>query len=165
MRVLVDGQAGGCVDPLDRGLQYGDGLFETIAVPGSRPRFLDWHLERLADGTRRLGFPALDTGLLRREVEAIANGSRCIVKLVVTRGSGPRGYRPPQAPQTRRIVAASDWPQRTAAAGARDDATREVLIAQRPPRVDVAEEDAVHGVVEQHVEPLDGGHPRNFAHA
>jgi len=119
MRVLVDGQAGGCVDPLDRGLQYGDGLFETIAVPGSRPRFLDWHLERLAAGTRRLGFPALDTGLLRREVEVIANGSRCIVKLVVTRGSGPRGYRPPQAPQTRRIVAASDWPQRTAAAGAR----------------------------------------------
>ena len=119
MRVLVDGQEGGRVDAFDRGLQYGDGLFETIAVPDGRPRFLDWHLERLTDGARRLGFPALDTGLLRREVEAISSGSRCIVKLVVTRGSGPRGYRPPQAPQPRRIVAASDWPQATPATGAR----------------------------------------------
>lgn len=119
MRALVDGEEGGCVDPFDRGLQYGDGLFETIAVPGGRPRFLDWHLERLADGARRLGFPALDAGLLRREVEAIGSGSRCIVKLVVTRGSGPRGYRPPPAPQPRRIVAATAWPQPAAAGGAR----------------------------------------------
>ena len=119
MRVLVDGQEGARVDPFDRGLQYGDGLFETIAVPESRPRFLDWHLERLANGAKRLGFPALDAELLRREVAAVGNGSRCVVKLVVTRGSGPRGYRPPRAPQARRIVAASEWPRASAAAGAR----------------------------------------------
>ncbi len=119
MRALVDGQEGARVDPFDRGLQYGDGLFETIAVPESKPRFLDWHLERLTDGASRLGFPALDTELLRREVSAIGNGSRCIVKLVVTRGSGSRGYRPPQMPQLRRIVSASDWPPVAAGAGAR----------------------------------------------
>ena len=38
MRILVDGHEGERVDPLDRGLQYGDGLFETIAVLESRPR-------------------------------------------------------------------------------------------------------------------------------
>ena len=67
MRILVDGQDGASLDPLDRGLQYGDGLFETIAMPDGRPRFLDWHLARLDDGARRLGIPAPDMGLLRRE--------------------------------------------------------------------------------------------------
>ncbi|MBM4218604.1 MAG: aminodeoxychorismate lyase [Gammaproteobacteria bacterium] len=121
MHVLVDGLQGGQVDPLDRGLNYGDGLFETIAVLDGRPRFLDWHLERLAGGAGRLGFPALDAALLRREIAAITFGARCIVKLIVTRGSGPRGYRPPRPASTRRIVAAWDWPAppASAAAGAR----------------------------------------------
>jgi 4-amino-4-deoxychorismate lyase len=121
MRFLVDGQEGGQLDPFDRGLQYGDGLFETIAVLGGLPRFLEWHLERLAEGARRLGFPPLDAALLRREIAGTASGARCIVKLIVTRGSGPRGYRPPRQAQPTRIVGAWDWPAAVApaAAGAR----------------------------------------------
>lgn len=119
MRLLVDGQEGVRVDPLDRGLHYGDGLFETIAVPEGRPRFLDWHLERLTDGARRLGFPALDTDALRREIASVSSGARCVVKLIVTRGSGPRGYRLPRPAEPRRIVGAWDWPSAPALAGAR----------------------------------------------
>lgn len=121
MRILVDGQDGGRIDPLDRGLQYGDGLFETIAVIDRRPRFLDWHMERLTEGAKRLGFPSLDTGLLRREIASVAIGARCVAKVIVTRGTGPRGYRPPKDAQPRRIVSAWDWPTRLAdfAAGAR----------------------------------------------
>ena len=121
MRIRVDGQEGGQVDPLDRGLQYGDGLFETIAAPGGRPRFLDWHLERLTDGARRLGFPALDEPALRREIDAVAFGPRCLVKLIVTRGGGSRGYRPPPAARPRCIASAWEWPSMAAseAAGAR----------------------------------------------
>ena len=70
MRVLVDGRAEGRVDPLDRGLHYGDGLFETLAVTGDRPRFFDWHLERLNEGARRLGIPAPADDLIRAEVAA-----------------------------------------------------------------------------------------------
>jgi 4-amino-4-deoxychorismate lyase len=116
MRVLVDGRESRSIDPLDRGLQYGDGLFETIAVPGGRPRLLDWHLERLAEGERRLGFPASDGDTLRREIDIVSSGSRCIVKLIVTRGSGERGYRPPRPARPTRIVVAWDWPATAAAA-------------------------------------------------
>ena len=42
---------------LDRGLHYGDGLFETIACLDGQPRLLDRHLERLAAGCERLGLP------------------------------------------------------------------------------------------------------------
>ena len=41
MPVLVNGVAGARLDPLDRGLQYGDGLFETMAVQDGRARFLN----------------------------------------------------------------------------------------------------------------------------
>jgi 4-amino-4-deoxychorismate lyase len=118
MSVLVNGEPGGRVDPLDRGLLYGDGLFETIAVVNGRPRFLDWHLERCARGAQRLGFPASDFDLLRAEIGSVAASPQAVVKLVLTRGAGARGYRPPQAPLPTRIVAAFEWPVRPPGWGA-----------------------------------------------
>lgn len=110
MRVLVNGQASERIDPRDRGLQYGDGLFETIAVVDGRPRFIDWHFERLADGARRLGFPSPDVGRFRSEIAESSEASREVVKLILTRGMGERGYRPPREPRPTRIVATSAWP-------------------------------------------------------
>lgn len=109
-RVLVNGRAGEAVDPLDRGLLYGDGLFETIAIVGGNPRFLDWHFERLAGGARALGFPAPDLDALRADIASIATEPQCVVKIVLTRGAGDRGYRPPRDPRPTRIVSASPWP-------------------------------------------------------
>jgi 4-amino-4-deoxychorismate lyase len=108
--VLVNGRADAAVDPLDRGLLYGDGLFETVAVVGGRPRFIDWHFERLGGGARALGFPAPDLDALRTDLARVATGPRCVVKLILTRGIGERGYRPPRDARPTRIVAASPWP-------------------------------------------------------
>ena len=115
-RVLVNGRPGAAVDPLDRGLLYGDGLFETIAFVGGRARFLDWHLERLSGGARALGFPPPDLDALRADITSVATEPRCVVKLVLTRGPGERGYRPPRDPRPTRIVSASPWPVGPAAA-------------------------------------------------
>ena len=116
MRVLIDGREEECVDALDRGLQYGDGLFETIAVEGGRPRFVDWHFERLRDGARRLGIAAPAEALLRAEIAQAALAPRSVVKLLLTRGSSGRGYRAPVNARPRRIVIGCDWPSYPAAA-------------------------------------------------
>ncbi|HKX58673.1 MAG TPA: aminodeoxychorismate lyase [Steroidobacteraceae bacterium] len=108
--VLVNGIAGAAVDPRDRGLLYGDGLFETMAVTAGRPRFLDWHLERLGRGARALGFPPPDFDLLRAEIARVVAAERGVVKLVLTRGPGERGYRPPREPSPTRIVMALPGP-------------------------------------------------------
>ena len=108
--VLVNGVAGATVDPFDRGLLYGDGLFETLAVTNGRPRFLDWHFERLVRGARVLGLPAPDLDLLRAEIAQVAAAERSVVKVVLTRGPGPRGYRPPREPRPTRIVMGLPWP-------------------------------------------------------
>ena len=92
--VFVDGQPGGVLSPLDRGLHYGDGLFETIACVGGRPRLLRAHLARLAAGCARLDLPLPAPETLAREVAgACAGSTRAVLKLIVTRGvAEARGY-------------------------------------------------------------------------
>ena len=82
----------------DRGVQYGDGLFETIAVRDSAPRLWDYHVERLQTGAVRLGLQAPSESLMRAELQAAldqaqADRSRCVAKILLTAGEGPRGYR------------------------------------------------------------------------
>jgi 4-amino-4-deoxychorismate lyase len=107
-RRLVNGVEGGAIAADDRGLQYGDGLFETMAVRDGRIRAFALHMARLETGCARLGIPMPPVALIDAEchqvLEALGTG---VVKLVVTRGPGPRGYRPPGEPSVTRIVMAS----------------------------------------------------------
>ena len=90
----IDGATGSSIPIDDRGLQYGDGLFETMKVRGGRVRFLESHLARLRLGCERLGLPPPDGDQLRGEIAMAVAHARgdAILKLIVTRGSGPRGY-------------------------------------------------------------------------
>lgn len=101
----INGRRGTAVDYRDRGLQYGDGLFETMRVRQFAVRFLDYHLERLYAGCRRLEITPPAPRLLRRELEAAAALRReGVLKLIVTRGSGRRGYRPTGRERCTRIL-------------------------------------------------------------
>jgi 4-amino-4-deoxychorismate lyase len=107
---LVNGQSTG-IDPADRGLAYGDGLFETMAASEGRIRWLDLHLDRLEEGCRRLEIPAPSRSLVTREIEACCpRNGRVVVKLIVTRGPGARGYSPPESPTPTRVLAIAPWP-------------------------------------------------------
>ncbi|HEX2791118.1 MAG TPA: aminodeoxychorismate lyase [Steroidobacteraceae bacterium] len=111
--VLINGQAGHGIDSADRGLQYGDGLFETIACRDGAACWLPLHLERLQQGCERLRIAFREFDLLRAEIGGFAAGQqRCIVKVIVTRGTATRrGYAPAGDEQPTRIVSRHDWPQ------------------------------------------------------
>ncbi|HWF98132.1 MAG TPA: aminodeoxychorismate lyase [Steroidobacteraceae bacterium] len=110
--VLVNGAAAEAVSALDRGLHFGDGVFETIACLNGRPRFLSLHLERLAHGCRTLGFAPVADRLLRAEIEGLAGAQeRAIVKLIVTRGPAiARGYAVSGREQATRVAIRYPWP-------------------------------------------------------
>lgn len=109
---LVNGEPAG-VDPADRGLAYGDGLFETMAARDGSVTRIDWHFERLEEGSRRLEIPCPQRALLEHEiVAAIPRTGRAVVKLILTRGSGTRGYRPSGNAKPTRVLAVSPWPDR-----------------------------------------------------
>ena len=111
-RMLVNGQPGRRLSALDRGLQYGDGLFETIRVEQGRLCWFERHMARLTLGCERLGVALPDTDLLRSEAESLVRGMpRALVKIIVTRGvATARGYRPSGDELPTRIVTAYDWP-------------------------------------------------------
>ncbi len=120
MSVLINGRRRSVLDHRDRGLQYGDGLFETMRVAGRRIRLLDFHLERLYEGCRRLRIAAPAEAILRRELERMASARKQgVLKLIVTRGSGPRGYRASGHERATRIAAMHALPEGVPAAGAR----------------------------------------------
>jgi 4-amino-4-deoxychorismate lyase len=111
MRTLINGTVADQVDVGDRGLMYGDGLFETIAVENGRIGLWERHLERLVAGCRRLGLAPPDPHLLRDEAKRVTgDDGRAVVKIVVTRGRGARGYRPDDSAEPTRIVQALPWP-------------------------------------------------------
>ena len=80
----------------DRGLAYGDGLFETLRVHAGHAPWWDAHLARLAAGAARLGLAAPEAGWLADQArELFAQAPRdAVCKLVLTRGAGGRGYAP-----------------------------------------------------------------------
>ena len=108
--VLIDGVTPD--DPLhalaveDRGFQYGDGVFETALLAHGRVKLLEHHLSRLALGCERLGIAAPDAAALRSDVQRLSGSAqRAVIKIVVSRGIGPRGYRPSARAKTMRVVA------------------------------------------------------------
>jgi 4-amino-4-deoxychorismate lyase len=90
----------------DRGFQYGDGLFETTLLIDGRVRFLDDHLQRLFTGCERLGIHAPDRQILLGEIAQVsAAAHRGVLKIIVSRGAGGRGYRPGSSDNATRVVA------------------------------------------------------------
>jgi 4-amino-4-deoxychorismate lyase len=92
-------------DLQDRGLAYGDGVFETILVHHGKLVWWDAHWQRLQLGIERLRLPEANEAAIRQACEALAtNHERAIVKLIYTRGSGGRGYGLPTAVSSKIIL-------------------------------------------------------------
>jgi 4-amino-4-deoxychorismate lyase len=109
--ILVNGEQKDSIAISDRGLQYGDGLFETIEVKNGRPVFYKLHLTRLSAGCKKLKIPFPDPELLIDEARfIIQHSSSAILKLIITRGSGGRGYQQPVEIQPTRILSLHPFP-------------------------------------------------------
>jgi len=130
-----DGVPLGAAARLDRGLEFGDGLFETIAVVAGRPRLIDRHLARLADGCARLGIAAPARAALAAELGAAARlEGTGLLKLIVTRGAGGTGYAAEAAAPPQRWLQAAPARPRPAAL-ARDGVAVRLLatrLAEQP---------------------------------
>jgi 4-amino-4-deoxychorismate lyase len=111
----VNGAAGGQVAVTDRGLLYGDGVFETLAVRDGRPCFWARHMARLQSGCHRLAIAPVDEVQLRAEADELLRAAPAaalsVLKIIITRGTGTRGYRPEPCAEPTRIVQLHDWPE------------------------------------------------------
>lgn len=78
----------------DRSFQYGDGVFTTILVDDSRLMLWDLHWQRMAQSLERLMMPALDEHAVKSLAEQAITAPAQVIKILVSRGQGGRGYSP-----------------------------------------------------------------------
>jgi 4-amino-4-deoxychorismate lyase len=115
---LYNGVATAAVPVTERGLSYGDGLFETIKVMNGRAQFLAWHRQRLRRDCERLAL-ALDDAALAAEIARILHGQNDgVLKVIVTRAAGGRGYQPLRGAAANRLVLFYAEPRPVAAGAA-----------------------------------------------
>ena len=125
VQVLVNGKPDDCVPTSDRGLLYGDGVFETIAVKNGQLHFWSEHLRRLQFGCERLGIESVDETQLERECRSLIDKiQQAVIKVIITRGSGGRGYRVPEQARPTRILQLHEWPNYPASCTERGIKTR-----------------------------------------
>ncbi|MEM1114519.1 MAG: aminodeoxychorismate lyase [Pseudomonadota bacterium] len=110
-QIWIDGVSAESLPLPDRGLEFGDGLFETLLSMHGQVPLLESHFERLKQGLHRLGFPDCAERArqcLQAALPALSNSAFTAIRLTVTRGSGPRGYVPPDPCEPRIIISSTD---------------------------------------------------------
>jgi 4-amino-4-deoxychorismate lyase len=117
------------VDIGDRGLAYGDGLFETIAYVNGALNHWKLHWQRLQSGAQRLAINLPAEHFLLEQINleitqslslkrTANNASKKalskakVIKIIITRGKGGRGYLFPEQPVSTIIVSVHPWPDR-----------------------------------------------------
>jgi 4-amino-4-deoxychorismate lyase len=119
------------LDISDRGLAYGDGLFETIAYVNGMINNWDLHWQRLVFGAKQLQIELPDESFFLEQMNAkieqhisitnigltkpllISTHIKQVIKIIVTRGQGGRGYLYPQVPRSTILVTVYPWPIRS----------------------------------------------------
>jgi 4-amino-4-deoxychorismate lyase len=110
--ILINGVETDHIAVNDRGFQYGDGLFETIEVMTGQPVFLEQHLLRLTMGCSKLSIPIPDIKQLTDEIASVCKQAKlAVLKIIITRGPGGRGYRQPESIQPTRVISLHPFPE------------------------------------------------------
>jgi len=112
--ILINGEYIETISVLDRVLHYGDGLFETMAVRDGQIHLWDTHWERLSLGCKKLSINLPSKDIFENEIALLIdnknNQENYIIKLIVTRGIGERGYRYTPKQDITRILSCHSWP-------------------------------------------------------
>ncbi|EOV9671924.1 aminodeoxychorismate lyase [Cronobacter turicensis] len=109
--LLINGIEQDCLSATDRAVQFGDGCFTTARVRDGAVLLLEQHLARLREGCERLLIPMPDSEVLRNEMRQAAQGQgSAVVKVIITRGAGKRGYSIAGCGAPTRIVSRGAYP-------------------------------------------------------
>jgi len=127
--VLINGVRSEYLNVMDRSIHYGDGIFETILCltpdvsatadaytednRGSSIKLCYWHqhYQRLQQSAERLQLDCPDEGVLLADIQKLLQddmpSKACAIKIILSRGTGDRGYPYPKRQAESRIVSVS----------------------------------------------------------
>lgn len=110
--MLVNGETGNLISIRDRGLLYGDGVFRTFLARNGIALHRQLHLQKILQDCVKLGITCPALSRLSDELDdVLAQHPNGVIKLIVTRGQGSRGYAPPQNTETTHIWDVAPLPE------------------------------------------------------
>jgi UPF0755 protein len=92
---LINGKKKAKVGVFNRGLQYGDGLFETLIFKNKKILFLDKHLKRLERGCAKLKITPVTNEIWLKDILLAISKIKLnsgIIKIMLYRGESLQGY-------------------------------------------------------------------------
>ena len=101
------------IDIADRGFQFGDGIFETIAFSKDNLEFWSEHMSRLKKGCKVLSMPCPDLKKIFFKAKRMCKSfnAQGALKLIVSRGIGERGYKIPEKIKPSWAISLYPWPK------------------------------------------------------
>lgn len=109
--IIVDGEQGRAIHATDRAVMYGDGVFRTMRMRGGAIACWPLHYGKLDADCRALRIPCPMRTILEQDIARIARDvADCVVKIIISRGAGGRGYGVPKSLSPTRMVVASPVP-------------------------------------------------------
>ncbi|PHM45948.1 aminodeoxychorismate lyase [Xenorhabdus mauleonii] len=96
----------------DRAVQFGDGCFTTIRVEQEQPALLSLHIKRLQKGVEKLFMPEFDWLQLESQIKQAVKGCESgVLKVILSRGEGGRGYGTDGAVAPTHILSLNPYPE------------------------------------------------------
>lgn len=109
--IIVNGSLAETIPVLDRGLMYGDGVFRTMRVEVGKIASWQRQYEKLAADCSALDILCPAPAVLEREVRNVTLRERdCVLKIIVSRGEGGRGYNVPSSVNPSRVIVTAPLP-------------------------------------------------------
>lgn len=109
--MIVNGQSQTFLKLSDRSIHYGDGCFTTISVTNGQAELWDKHLHRLKNACERLYIPFTAWQRLQIDVESlIVDKPNAVLKIIISRGEGGRGYGTQNVSSPNCIISLHDKP-------------------------------------------------------
>ena len=109
---LINGSFNGVISALDRGFSYGDGVFRTVKVIQGLPEHWPLHYQTLVKDCSAIGIVCPSADVFINDFEQLFSIEElvAVAKIIVTRGEGERGYKPPAITNPMRVMIKSQMP-------------------------------------------------------
>lgn len=108
---LINGHEQDCLAANDRAIQFGDGCFTTARIVEGEIDLLPAHLHRLRKTCETLLIPFTAWSTLENEMKRLAAGhAQSVLKVILSRGSGGRGYSASDCLHPTRLLSVSAYP-------------------------------------------------------
>lgn len=115
--MLINGSFSHTITPLDRGFAYGDGIFRTMQLHGGLLLHWPLHYQKLVKDCATIGIVCPSAELLMSDLqqlitpESVTENKSEVLKIIITRGEGARGYMPPGVVMPTRVLIKSAMPE------------------------------------------------------